>query len=78
MIKNIYILLLLSLLTPGWGQSIEIPQVCITEDSTTTVPIFIDGAFSDGDGGSNEKTDTMQISIGMRRILNYYIQWLYW
>ena len=41
-------------------------------------PIFIDGAFSGGDGNSNEKTDTWQISIGMRRILNYYIQWLYW
>ena len=41
-------------------------------------PIFIVGAFSGGDGNSNEKTDTWQISIGMRRILNYYIQWLYW
>jgi len=41
-------------------------------------PIFIDGAFAGGDGNSNEKTDTIQISIGMRRILNYYIQWLYW
>ena len=41
-------------------------------------PIFIDGAFSGGDGDSNGTTDTWQISIGMRRILNYYIQWLYW
>ena len=41
-------------------------------------PIFIDGAFSGGDGNSNGKTDTWQISIGMRRILDYYIQWLYW
>ena len=41
-------------------------------------PIFIDGAFSGGDGDSNEKTDTWQISIGMRRILDYYIPWLYW
>jgi len=41
-------------------------------------PIFIDGAFSGGDGDSNERTDTWQISIGMRRILNYYIPWLYW
>ena len=41
-------------------------------------PIFIDGAFSGGDGGPNGTTDTWQISIGMRRILNYYIQWLYW
>ena len=41
-------------------------------------PIFIDGAFSGGDGDSNERTDTWQISIGMRRILNYTIPWLYW
>ena len=41
-------------------------------------PIFIDGAFSGDDGGPNEKIDTWQISIGMRRILNYYIPWLYW
>ena len=41
-------------------------------------PIFIDGAFSGGDGDSNERTDTWQISIGMRRILDFYIPWLYW
>ena len=41
-------------------------------------PIFIDGAFSGGDGDSNEKTDTWQISIGMRKILDFYIPWLYW
>jgi hypothetical protein len=41
-------------------------------------PIFIDGAFSGGDGDSNEETDTWQISIGMRRILDFYIPWLYW
>ena len=41
-------------------------------------PIFIEGAFSGGDGDSNENIDTWQISIGMRRILNYYIPWLYW
>jgi len=41
-------------------------------------PIFIDGAFSGGDGDSNEKTNTLQISIGMRRVLDYYIPWLYW
>ena len=41
-------------------------------------PIFIDGAFSGGDGDSNENTDTWQVSIGMRRILDYTIPWLYW
>ena len=41
-------------------------------------PIFIDGAFSGGDGDANENTDTWQVSIGMRRILDYTIPWLYW
>lgn len=41
-------------------------------------PIFIDGAFAGGDGDANENIDTWQISIGMRRILDYYIPWLYW
>ena len=41
-------------------------------------PIFIDGAFAGGDGDVNENIDTWQISIGMRRILDYYIPWLYW
>ena len=41
-------------------------------------PIFIDGAFSGGDGNANEKTNTWQISVGIRKILDYYIQWLYW
>jgi len=40
-------------------------------------PIFNYGA-TDGDKNSNARTDTWQISIGMRRVLNYYIQWLYW
>jgi len=41
-------------------------------------PVFIDGAFSGSDGGSNEKTNTWQVSISVRRILDYYISWLYW
>ncbi len=41
-------------------------------------PYFIAGAFSGGDGNADEKTDVWQISIGMRKILDYYIQWLYW
>ena len=41
-------------------------------------PIFIDGAFAGGDGDANENIDTWQVSIGMRRILDYYIPWLYW
>ena len=41
-------------------------------------PIFIDGTFSGGDGNSNEKTNVWQVSIGIRRMLNYTIPWLYW
>ena len=41
-------------------------------------PIFIEGAFSGGDGDSNENVDIWQISIGMRRMLDYSIPWLYW
>ena len=41
-------------------------------------PIFIDGAFAGGDGDANENIDTWQVSIGMRRILDYTIPWLYW
>ena len=41
-------------------------------------PIFIEGAFSGGDGGANEQTDTWQVSIGIRKILDYSIPWLYW
>ena len=41
-------------------------------------PKFINGAFSGGDGGSDEGDEIWQISIGMRRILDFYIPWLYW
>jgi len=41
MIRNIYILLLLSLLTTGWGQSIEIPQKFMNKDEIKNIPIFI-------------------------------------
>jgi hypothetical protein len=41
-------------------------------------PIFIKGEFSGSDGDTNEKTETWQISIGIRRVLDYYIPWLYW
>ena len=41
-------------------------------------PVLINGRFGGGDGDPNEGIDTWQISIGMRRILDYYIPWLYW
>ena len=41
MIRNIYILLLLSLLTTGWGQSIELPQKFMIKDEIKNIPIYI-------------------------------------
>jgi len=41
-------------------------------------PIFIDGSASGSEEGLKEETDIWQISIGMRRILDYTIPWLYW
>ena len=65
-----------TLIIPGFG------ALWILDFATLSVnfqyPIFIDGAFSGGDGDSNEETNTLQISIGMRRVLDFYIPWLYW
>ena len=41
-------------------------------------PIFIDGSVSGGEGDLKEKTDTWQVSLSMRKILEYTIPWLYW
>ena len=41
-------------------------------------PVFLEGAFSGSDGDHNEQTQTWQISIGIRRVLDYRIEWLYW
>ena len=41
-------------------------------------PVFLEGAFSGSDGDQNEQTQTWQISIGIRRVLDYRIEWLYW
>ena len=40
-------------------------------------PKFIKGSFS-GEAYLDEKTDVWQISMGMRKMLDYYIPWLYW
>ena len=41
-------------------------------------PIFIDGSVSGGEGDLKEKTDIWQVSLSMRKILDYTIPWLYW
>ena len=41
-------------------------------------PIFLKGSFSGTAASVDEKTDVWQVSLGMRKILDYYIPWLYW
>jgi hypothetical protein len=41
-------------------------------------PIFIEGSVSGGEGSLKERTDTWQVSLSMRKILDYTIPWLYW
>jgi len=41
-------------------------------------PIFIDGSVSGAEGDLKENTDIWQVSLSMRKILDYTIPWLYW
>ncbi len=41
-------------------------------------PYFIDGGATGEDSASQEKTDVWQVSVSVRRILDYSIPWLYW
>ena len=65
-----------TLLIPGVG--VLWPLGFATLSVNLQYPKFIKGAFSGSDGDANENTDTWQVSIGIRRILNYTIPWLYW
>ena len=65
-----------TLIIPGFGALWSLGFATLSVNFQ--YPIFIDGAFSGGDGDSNEETNTLQISIGMRRVLDFYIPWLYW
>ena len=65
-----------TLIIPGFGALWSLGFATLS--ANFQYPIFIDGAFSGGDGDSNEKINTLQISIGMRRVLDFYIPWLYW
>ena len=65
-----------TLIIPGFGALWSLDFATLSVNFQ--YPIFIDGAFSGGDGDSNEETNTLQISIGMRRVLDFYIPWLYW
>jgi hypothetical protein len=41
-------------------------------------PTFISGSMSGNDESSQEETEVIQISISVRKILDYSIPWLYW
>jgi hypothetical protein len=41
-------------------------------------PYFVDGSASGEDTSSDETTDVWQVSVSIRRILDYSIPWLYW
>ena len=65
-----------TLVIPGFGVLWNLGAT--TMSVNLQKPIFINGAFSGSDGNANEKTETWQVSIGIRRVLDYYIPWLYW
>ena len=41
-------------------------------------PVFLKGSLSGAEANLNEETNAWQISLGMRKVLDYYIPWLYW
>tara|TARA_B100000315_G_C14258444_1_gene443009 strand:- start:28 stop:651 length:624 start_codon:yes stop_codon:yes gene_type:complete len=41
-------------------------------------PIFLKGSSSGTEAYLDEKTDAWQVSLSFRKILDYYIPWLYW
>ncbi|SVC08354.1 uncharacterized protein METZ01_LOCUS261208, partial [marine metagenome] len=41
-------------------------------------PIFLKGSLSGTEAYLDEETDVLQISLSIRKILDYYIPWLYW
>ena len=41
-------------------------------------PIFVKGSLSGTEAYLDEETDAFQVSFSMRRVLNYYVPWLYW
>ena len=42
------------------------------------MPFFIDGSFKSNEGDIKQSINTIQCSIGYRRLLDYTIPWLYW
>ena len=64
-----------TLLIPGVGMSWNMKFAAIMLNIQK--PIFLQGSVSGG-AYLDEETDVWQISMSMRKILDYYIPWLYW
>ena len=41
-------------------------------------PFFLKGTLSGTEAYLDEETDVWQISLSVRKILDFYIPWLYW
>ena len=65
-----------SLLIPGAGilWNLKFATVMLNVQK----PVFLKGSSSGTEASLNEETNAWQISFSMRKILDYYIPWLYW
>ena len=65
-----------SLLIPGAGilWNLKFATVMLNVQK----PVFLKGSSSGTEAYLNEETKAWQISLSMRKILDYYIPWLYW
>ena len=65
-----------SLLIPGVGilWNLKFATVMLNVQK----PVFLKGSSSGSEAYLNEETNAWQISLSMRKILDYYIPWLYW
>ena len=65
-----------SLLIPGAGilWSLKFATVMLNLQK----PIFLKGSLSGTEAYLDEKTVAWQVSLSIRKILDYYIPWLYW
>ena len=65
-----------SLLIPGVGLIWNLKFLTVMLNLQK--PTFLKGSFVGTEASLNEETDAWQISLSMRKILDYTIPWLYW
>jgi len=65
-----------SLLIPGVGilWNLKFATVLLNIQK----PMFLKGSLSGTEAYLDEETDVWQVSLSMRKVLDYYIPWLYW